>query len=108
MSQLDNGDLPITEAKELFGRCRLYIAPHGAALANIVFMPKFGEILEMRPSSYYNPVYHYLAHICELKYYLILGNGTKNSEIQINQGEVVALVSDIVKRSKIHARQDRT
>ncbi|CAI5518236.1 unnamed protein product, partial [Closterium sp. Naga37s-1] len=49
-----NGSLPILEARSLFLQARLFIAGHGAALANMVFMPLGATVLEIRPDRYDN------------------------------------------------------
>ncbi|CAI6012720.1 unnamed protein product [Closterium sp. NIES-65] len=49
-----DGSLPILEARSLFLQARLFIAGHGAALANMVFMPLGATVLEIRPDRYDN------------------------------------------------------
>ncbi|CAI5498311.1 unnamed protein product [Closterium sp. Naga37s-1] len=46
-----NGSMGILEARDLFRRARLYIGGHGAALANMVFMPAQSTVLEVRPNG---------------------------------------------------------
>ncbi|CAI5476915.1 unnamed protein product [Closterium sp. Yama58-4] len=62
-----DGSLPILEARSLFLQARLFIAGHGAALANMVFMPFNATVLEIRPDRYDNACYHFLASACGLR-----------------------------------------
>lgn len=94
---LFDGTLSLLEAKKLFSKTRLYIAPHGAAMTNLVFMPKDGEVLEIRPIQFNNPVYHYVAFICGLKYRLIHGNGTKDSDIDVRHEDILDVIQEIMK-----------
>ncbi|CAI5477932.1 unnamed protein product [Closterium sp. Yama58-4] len=89
-----DGSLPILEARSLFLQARLFIAGHGAALANMVFMPIGATVLEIRPDRYDNACYHFLASACGLRYNLVLGQGDQDSENKVDLGQVTnALVS---------------
>ncbi|CAI5969839.1 unnamed protein product [Closterium sp. NIES-65] len=48
---LFTGSLTVLEARDLFRRTRLFIAGHGAALTNLVFMPERASVLEIRPDK---------------------------------------------------------
>lgn len=85
------------EERALFRRARLFISPHGALLANIFFMPWFGQVLEIRPRQFDNGVYAYVAHICGVRYHLLYGNGTKETHISIDHTVVIEAVKRIVK-----------
>ncbi|CAI5489343.1 unnamed protein product [Closterium sp. Naga37s-1] len=45
------GSLSVLEARELFQRTRLFVAGHGAALTNLIFMPEKASVLEIRPDG---------------------------------------------------------
>ncbi|GJP61989.1 hypothetical protein CLOP_g19100 [Closterium sp. NIES-67] len=90
-----DGSLPILQARNLFRRARLFVAGHGAAMANMVFMPANATVLEIRPDKYENACYHHLAHACELRYYLTFGKGDFESSVQVNVGEVSAILQGI-------------
>ena len=66
-------------------------------LANLIFMPSYGEVVEIRPVDYGPNVYHLITHICGLRYHLLWGNGTSNSHITIDHDEVISLVRNISK-----------
>ncbi|CAI5469600.1 unnamed protein product [Closterium sp. Yama58-4] len=91
------GDLPLPEAKALFNRARLFITPHGALMANMVFMPPGGFVLEARPEDFDNNLYDYLAYVCDLHYYLVKGVGGKDTDIRVDMEEMVGVVDVISK-----------
>ncbi|CAI5535288.1 unnamed protein product [Closterium sp. Naga37s-1] len=92
------GDLPLPEAKQLFNRARLFITPHGALMANMVFMPPGGFVLEARPEDFDNNLYDYLAYVCDLHYYLVKGVGGKDTDIRVDMEEMVGVVDEISKK----------
>ncbi|CAI7891590.1 unnamed protein product [Closterium sp. NIES-54] len=92
------GDLPLPEAKQLFNRARLFITPHGALMANMVFMPPGGFVLEARPEDFDNNLYDYLAYVCDLHYYLVKGVGGKDTDIRVDMEEMVGVVDVISKK----------
>ncbi|CAI5471406.1 unnamed protein product [Closterium sp. Yama58-4] len=93
-----NGSMGILEARDLFRRARLYIGGHGAAPANMVFMPAQATFLEIRPNGCPNTCFHQLSHACSLRYHLVLSDGTCYSP-------VVAHVDKIAETLKIIARE---
>ena len=95
--QIFDGNLTLGDEQALFQRARLFISPHGALLANIFFMPRYGEVLEIRPNKFDNGVYHFVAHICGVRYNLLYGNGTKDTHIIIDHNVVIDMVRMIVK-----------
>ena len=82
-------DTHVVAAKAMFNRARLFVSPNGALCVNMVFMPFGGHLVEMRPREYHNPCFHHLAEVCELQYYLVMGNGTKQTNIGVEMPEVV-------------------
>lgn len=56
------------EQVELFSSAEVVLAPHGAALANIVFSPPGCSILELMPSSYPQLSYWSLSRLVGLSY----------------------------------------
>ncbi|CAI5481159.1 unnamed protein product [Closterium sp. Yama58-4] len=92
---LFRGNLPVLDAKRLFNRARLFISPHGALMTNMVFMPSQSHVVEVRPQAFDNNCYHFLAHICHHSYYLVHGNGTKNSDIHVDMEDLVRVVKGI-------------
>ncbi|CAI7908646.1 unnamed protein product [Closterium sp. NIES-53] len=93
--QVFDGSIPILQAQKLFRRARLFVAGHGAAMANMVFMPANATVLEIRPDKYENACYHHLAYACELRYYLTFGKGDFESQVQVDLGEVSDILQGI-------------
>ncbi|CAI5993911.1 unnamed protein product [Closterium sp. NIES-64] len=93
--QVFDGSLPILHARNLFRRARLFVAGHGAAMANMVFMPANATVLEIRPDKYENACYHHLAYACELRYYLTFGKGDFESQVQADLAEVSGILQGI-------------
>ena len=95
--QVFDGSISLEESQALFKRARLFISPHGALLANIIFMPSYGEVIEIRPAGYGPNVFHLMSHICGLRYYLLWGHGTSESHIIIDHDEVISIVRNVAK-----------
>ena len=85
-------------AKALFNRARLFLSPHGALCVNMAFMPFGGHVFEIRPREYPNACFHHLAEVCELHFYLVIGNGTFASKIDVDVPPVVTTLQMIKKR----------
>ncbi|CAI7848328.1 unnamed protein product, partial [Closterium sp. NIES-54] len=92
--------VPPIPAKTVFNRAAVFVGLHGAGLANMVFMPLNASIFEIRPRGYPNPCYHHLATATQMHYHLILGNGTKDSELKFNHTEAVEVLRLIANRTR--------
>lgn len=82
--QVFNGSLPIQMCRDMFNKARVFISPHGALLTNLVFMPSGSHVVEVRPRSYRITVFHYLANVFTMNYYLVKGEGSKDADILVN------------------------
>ncbi|CAI5970782.1 unnamed protein product, partial [Closterium sp. NIES-65] len=60
----------IPRRKDLLNRAHLLVAPHDNLLADLVFMPPGAAVLEIRPVDDPDPVFHLLADVCDMEYYL--------------------------------------
>ncbi|CAI5516357.1 unnamed protein product [Closterium sp. Naga37s-1] len=69
------GSLSFTARKALLSRARVLVAVHGNILADMVFMPPGGAVLEIRPRRDGEAIFHQLADACGLAYYLTLADG---------------------------------
>ncbi|CAI5485314.1 unnamed protein product [Closterium sp. Naga37s-1] len=69
------GSLSFTARKALLNRARVLVAVHGNILADMVFMPPGGAVLEIRPRRDGEAIFHQLADACGLAYYLTLADG---------------------------------
>ena len=61
-------------------------------------MPFGGHLFEIRPGEYKNACFHHLAEVCELHFYLVIGNGTSASRIDVDVPPVVRTLRMIKKR----------
>ncbi|MBD2501515.1 glycosyltransferase family 61 protein [Anabaena azotica] len=60
--------LTIKEQAELFASAKIIVAPHGAALTNIVFCPKGTLVIEFMPDTYIEKCFQRLAELLSLNY----------------------------------------
>jgi capsular polysaccharide biosynthesis protein len=64
--------LPFLDQVEMFSRAEVVAGTHGAGLANIVFCPPCGRVLELMPPRYCHPVYYNLACRAGLDYACVM------------------------------------
>jgi capsular polysaccharide biosynthesis protein len=68
--------MTVAEQIEAFSTARLIVAPHGAALANLVFAGSGAAVIELFPAGYARPDYWKLANgVPGLGYHYLLGVG---------------------------------
>ncbi|CAI5478872.1 unnamed protein product [Closterium sp. Yama58-4] len=90
-----DGSLRISDAKALFNRAVLFVAAHGAAITNAIFMPFKSVLLELRPRDFHKACYHHLAEVCDLQYFLLLCEGAKDTPLSCDMGEVRSLLEEV-------------
>jgi capsular polysaccharide biosynthesis protein len=73
-------DFSFFEQVELISSASVVVAPHGAALANLVFCAPQTKVIEIFAPKYVNQCYLALAHQVNLDYYYLLGEGEKLAE----------------------------
>ncbi|CAI5481028.1 unnamed protein product [Closterium sp. Yama58-4] len=95
---LFTGSLTVLEARALFRRARLFVAGHGAALTNLVFMPERASVLEIRPDNCAVVCYNHLSYACSLTYHLVFSHGTCLDTVQANATVVADALRDIKAR----------
>lgn len=71
------GSVPMLKRKELLNKARLLISVHDNVLADMVFMPPGGAVVEIRPREEADATFHHLAEACELSYYLLFCEGKR-------------------------------
>ncbi|CAI5531544.1 unnamed protein product, partial [Closterium sp. Naga37s-1] len=96
-----DGSLPILQARALLLRARLYIAGHGAALTNMIFMPEKASLLEIRPKGCPVPVYNGLASACSLRYHLVFSQGNCSSTVVADVASVARVLDAIHDRFQV-------
>lgn len=63
----------LAEQAELMGSAECVVAPHGAAMANIVFMPRDALVVELRYRNWPTDMYAHLATTAGLRYHSLFG-----------------------------------
>eukprot|EP00271_Cylindrocystis_brebissonii_P003446 TRINITY_DN14426_c0_g2_i1.p1 TRINITY_DN14426_c0_g2~~TRINITY_DN14426_c0_g2_i1.p1 ORF type:complete len:1114 (-),score=120.94 TRINITY_DN14426_c0_g2_i1:691-4032(-) len=99
-----HGNSTFAETRRLFSTARFLLATHGAGLANLIFMPPYGEVLEIVPTYWsdnkhdFVSLYRYLAYTCDITYNALIANGTKYSDLDIPHDVVTETVREIASR----------
>eukprot|EP00271_Cylindrocystis_brebissonii_P011877 TRINITY_DN2987_c0_g1_i2.p1 TRINITY_DN2987_c0_g1~~TRINITY_DN2987_c0_g1_i2.p1 ORF type:complete len:128 (+),score=12.69 TRINITY_DN2987_c0_g1_i2:297-680(+) len=102
--EIFDGHLDIAQSQELFGRARFYMAPHGAGLANILFLPPWGEVLEITTIHADCLCYKWLALASNIPYTAFFGEGHRGDPITVNQEDLLTKVKEIAKNFPLTAR----
>eukprot|EP00271_Cylindrocystis_brebissonii_P015223 TRINITY_DN3749_c0_g1_i1.p1 TRINITY_DN3749_c0_g1~~TRINITY_DN3749_c0_g1_i1.p1 ORF type:complete len:449 (-),score=16.24 TRINITY_DN3749_c0_g1_i1:375-1541(-) len=95
--EIYDGHLGIHKARDLFRRARFYMGPHGGGLANIIFLPPWGEVLEITTPHMDSLCFKWLTLACNLKYTSFVGEGTVSEPITVNETDLVSKVTEIAK-----------
>lgn len=69
--------LSFREQVVMMQQCRVLLAPHGAGLTNMIFMPEGGHVIEMADPGFPNPNFYALASALGLDYWLIDADATE-------------------------------
>jgi hypothetical protein len=76
---LDTGELSFNQQKETFSNAAVIIAFHGAALFNLLFVPKNCKVLELFSPDYFRTdCYYNLASLKQLSYWYLVGEKKEN------------------------------
>ncbi len=70
---VDTGRIPFRQQAELFASADAIVAPHGAALASLMFCRKGTRILEFFPANYLDDCFCRLGRAMELEYHYLFG-----------------------------------
>ncbi len=93
----------VTEQAEIFGQAEVIIAPHGAALTNLLFVQPGVKLLEIFPYSYLPNYYYVMASYAKAEYYYIRGentylnNGDNSADILINLQKLESFCKEVLK-----------
>ncbi|GJP43480.1 hypothetical protein CLOM_g2934 [Closterium sp. NIES-68] len=92
------GSLSMLEARDLFRRTRLFVAGHGAALTNLIFMPERASVLEIRPDGCANACYNHLSYVSSLIYHLVFSHGGCTDSVQADVTRISPVLQGIKAR----------
>lgn len=93
-------NMPVEEQIDIFSKCKLLIAIHGAGLTNMLFMPTGGKIIELRlHGDNTNNCYFSLASALGLPYYYSLCESSDTSK-STQEADFVANIEDITRTLK--------
>lgn len=70
---IEPGSIPFSRQAELFQSADIVVAPHGAALANLMFCRPGARILEFFPADYIDDCYLRISKAMELDYHYLFG-----------------------------------
>jgi hypothetical protein len=88
-------DLSFAEQIQKFNRAKIIIAPHGAALTNMVFAPENVQIIELFPENYINGCFWALANVCKYNYAFLIGS-SEGADFRISLDKLKALLEKVV------------
>ena len=78
--------LTVTEQARFFGSAKCIVAPHGAALSNLIFAPAGSLLVELFHPGILVPVYKNLAGTCQLRYRALIGQRTNDPPLTDEDG----------------------
>ena len=71
------GEMPVSDQIRMFASADVIVAPHGAALANLMFCKPNARLLELFSPNYVNPLYRYICAQVGVDYYYLIGQGER-------------------------------
>jgi capsular polysaccharide biosynthesis protein len=81
---IDPANLSFKDQVNIFTQANVVMAPHGAALSNIVFCNPGTKVIEMFSPEYVNVCYQHLSGVCDLRHYSIHSWDKKNTLMDLN------------------------
>lgn len=69
------GQMPVADQIRMFASAEFIVAPHGAALTNLMFCRPGTRLLELFSPNYVNPLYWYMSSLVGMDYYYLIGQG---------------------------------
>ncbi len=85
--------LSIAEQARLAAESAVIVAPHGAALANLVFCSPGTQVVELLPRLWPSPLYGMIAQSCDLRHLFVLGVEPSIPALRIRQSSAATEVS---------------
>lgn len=103
---VDPAQHSVAEQAALMKGAEIIVAPHGAAMTNLVFASAGAKVIEILSPIYVNPMYSYLASQVGVDYYYLIGEGERPAEgvdphrvgahIEVNLDQLDQLLRQIV------------
>lgn len=94
--KMDNNTLQ--QQADIFFQAEAIVAPHGAALTNLLFIQPGTKVIELMPDGYVNNCFYVLANYGEAEYFYVRGENTKQNNINQHCRD---LYVDVAKLDKI-------
>jgi capsular polysaccharide biosynthesis protein len=88
----------VSEQAEIFSRAEAIVAPHGAALTNLLFVQPYTTVIELLPEGYINNCFFVVASYAESNYFYLQGESTTTSHLNAHS---LDLQIDIQKLEKL-------
>ena len=80
----------VAEQARLFSNTQCVVTPHGAGLANVIFVPRGGRVIELLPPACANAqIYRHIACACGLGYASVTGDDVNGSAYRIDINKVL-------------------
>ena len=106
------GNETLAETIRMFRNCKLFVSAHGGGESNIIFMPKGGVLVEIRPDSWPMPCFIDLADNVGIQHYLLVshqnitrsGNsrgGKQHPEMYVEVERFLPRVDEIIRYHKV-------
>ena len=88
----------ISEQAKLFSNSEAIIAPHGAALTNLVFVQPNTKVIELSPLGYTNNCYYVIASYSKANYFFLQGEPTCG---RVNDSRDIDIHIDLTKLKSV-------
>lgn len=91
---VDPGSLTVTEQARTFSETSIVVAPHGAGLTNLVFMPPAGHVIELHARDYYSSAYWWIC--CQMGHTYAYLNSVPGPDAQPNPDQGITVPIDLL------------
>lgn len=88
----------VSEQAAIFAAAGVVVAPHGAALTNLVFCQPRTAVIDIFSPQYVNPCYWVLAEELELRYFYLIGEGEaslKSAELGDQSANIIVNIEQL-------------
>lgn len=88
-------DKTIKEQAEVFAQAEVIIAPHGAALTNLLFMQLGTKVIELLPYGYTNNCYYTMTNYGGGQYFYLQGKTTSQNSQQMHSLDILLDINEL-------------